>query len=350
MLKVQKVTRRIGNFSLTDISLDVDKGNYVIILGPTGCGKTMLLETIAGIGRVDSGTIQIAGRDVSNVPTEKRNIGFVYQRSMLFPHHTVEGNIRWGMRLRKIPADEQRRRIDKLAGILGIGPLLGRDVRNLSGGESQKVALARALAIEPPILLLDEPLAPLDPPAREAMRGEILKIHRELDTTILHVTHDQVTARVLGKKVGVMDNGRIRQFGTADDIFERPNSEFVARFIGIENVYRGVARTAAEGSEITAGGIMLRSRSTLSGGVGLCISPEMIQLAPGKQLPNLLDGCVREVADRGSVFRVSIDVKGVPFTAHVSRCEYELNRFGIGASVKFGFDADKVHCFKLDGA
>jgi len=350
MLKLQNVTRKIGNFSLIDISLDAGKGDYVIILGPTGCGKTMLLETIAGIGRVDAGTISIAGRDVSAVPPEKRDIGFVYQRSMLFPHHTVEGNIRWGMRLRRLPADEQQRRIDKLAGILGIGPLLGRDVRNLSGGESQKVALARALAIEPPILLLDEPLAPLDPPAREAMRGEILKIHRELAATILHVTHDQVTARVLGRKVGVMERGRIRQFGTAGDVFERPNSEFVARFIGIENVYSGLARTSAEGSEITAGGIRLKSSSTLSGGVGLCISPEMIQLAPGKQLANVLDGSVREVADRGSVFRVSIDVNGVPFTAHVSRCEYEQNRFGIGATVRFGFDADKVHSFKLDGA
>ena len=349
MLTLDNVSRSIGSFALSQITFSVARGDYVIILGPTACGKTILLETIAGIGRAEQGRIFIDGRDVSAVPPERRNIGFVYQRSMLFPNYTVAGNIAYGMKLRKLPADEQKKRIGKLAEMLGITDLLEREVKNLSGGESQKVALARALAIEPPILLLDEPLAPLDPPTREALRKEILKMHRHLGTTILHVTHDQVTARVLGDKIGVMQEGRIRQFGLAGEIFDRPNSDFVARFVGMENVYEGHAAPAPGGCIVKVGEMALKSKCTLRGGVGLCVGPEAIHLAqPGRQFANVLAGKVRDVSDRGSIFKLTIDVQGLPFIVHVSRGEYEAKPLAGGADVALGFDPEKVHCFELN--
>ena len=351
MLRLENVTRSVGDFRIAGISFSVEPGDYVIVLGPTGCGKTVLLETIAGIGRVDEGRIFIDGADVTRTPPEKRNIGFVYQRSMLFPHYTVAENIRYGMHVRKLPETEQKKRINILAEMLNIGRLLERSVKNLSGGESQKVALARALAIEPPILLLDEPLAPLDPPTREMLRREILKMHRQLGTTILHVEHDQVTARVLGRKIGIMHAGTILQFGKAEDVLERPDSELVARFVGMENVYRGWASAAHGGAEVKVGGMLLKSTTTLRGDVGLCISPEAIHAAAGgdRQWANVLDGTVREVSDRGSVFKVMIDVQGQPFTVHVSRREYESRPLAAGVVARFGFDAAKVHCFKEGG-
>lgn len=352
MLRLENVSRTIGTFRLSDITFSAGKGQYVVILGPTGCGKTMLLETIAGIGRAAAGRIFINGEDVTHVVPEKRNIGFVYQRSMLFPHYSVARNIRYGMRVRKIGAEEQQSRVDRLAAMLSLEHLLERDVGNLSGGESQKVALARALAIEPPILLLDEPLAPLDPPSRENLREEIIKMHRQMTTTIVHVTHDQLTARILADHIGVMQDGVLRQFGPAEDVFHRPADEFVARFVGMENVFTGHAAGGPDGAEVNVDGIVLKSATDLRGAVGLCISPEMIHLATkgGRTFANVLEGTVRDVSDRGSVFRVTIDVAGRLLTAHLGRREYEQNPIAAGAAVTIGFDPDDVHCFQAGGA
>ena len=347
MLTLNAVCRSVGDFAMQGISFNIAQGDYAVILGPTGCGKTVLLETIAGIGRPDSGTIHMAGENITRKPPEKRNIGFVYQRSMLFPHYSVERNIRYGMRLRGVPARKQADRLATLAEMLGIGDLLGRDVANLSGGESQKVALARALAIEPPLLLLDEPLAPLDPPSRENLRNEIIKMHRELGTTIVHVTHDQLTARILATKIGVMSRGGLQQFGDADDLFHRPASEFVARFVGMENVYCGYARRLASGAQVEVDGLVLRTALDVEGRVGVCISPEMIHLpaADDNGSANSLPAVVREVSDRGAAFRVVADVEGRPFVANVSRRDYERQPIAPGAQTTLGFAPENVHCF-----
>lgn len=352
MLRLENMSRTIGNFTLSDITFSAGKGQYVVILGPTGCGKTMLLETIAGIGRAARGKIFINDEDVTHIVPEKRNIGFVYQRSMLFPHYSVARNIRYGMRVRKLGAEEQQSRVDRLAAMLSLEDLLERDVGNLSGGESQKVALARALAIEPPILLLDEPLAPLDPPSREGLREEIIKMHRQLSTTIVHVTHDQLTARILADHIGVMHNGVLRQFGPAEDVFHRPADEFVARFVGMENVFAGHAADGPGGARVSADGIVLKSATDLRGVVGLCISPEMIHLVTkdGRTFANVLEGTVRDVSDRGSVFRVIIDVAGRLMTAHLGRREYEQSPIAAGTAVTIGFDPEDVHCFQAGGA
>jgi len=351
VLQLEGVARTIGSFRLggpAGINLEVATGGYLVILGPTGCGKTVLLETVAGIGRPDRGRILLGGADMTGVPPERRSIGFVYQRSMLFPHYSVEGNIRYGMALRRLPDGEQRQRVDRLAQMLGIGPLLGRDVRNLSGGESQKVALARALAIQPPLLLLDEPLAPLDPPTREALRREIKTIHRELGTTVLHVTHDQLTARILGQSVGVLRDGALQQAGSVDDVFERPAGEFVARFVGIENVLAGDAADGSSPGEaaVRVGGIVLRARTLLRGKIGLCVRPAAVSVARGEGTgDNRLAGRVRDVVDRNEVYRVTVDVGGVPLVADVSRGAYEANPIGAGVAVAAYFNADQVHCF-----
>ncbi|NQT18467.1 MAG: ABC transporter ATP-binding protein, partial [Planctomycetes bacterium] len=251
-----------------------------------------------------------------------------------------------------VGAAAQEDRINRLAAMLGLEHLLERDVENLSGGESQKVAFARALAIEPPILLLDEPLAPLDPPSREGLREEIIKMHGQMSTTTVHVTHDQLTARILADHIGVMHNGVLRQFGPAEDVFHRPADEFVARFVGMENVFNGRAAGGADGAEIDIDGIVLKSATDLRGAVGLCISPEMIHLVTkgGRTFANALQGTVRAVSDRGSVFRVIIDVAGRLLTAHLGRREYEQDPIAAGAAVTVGFDPDDVHCFHVGGA
>jgi len=351
MLTLEALSRNVGDFSMEGISFTVEKGDYAVILGPTGCGKTVLLETIAGIGRPDSGAILIAGREITRTPPEKRNIGFVYQRSMLFPHYSVERNIRYGMKLRGVPAQEQDARLETLADMLGISYLLDRDVGNLSGGEAQKVALARALAIKPPVLLLDEPLAPLDPPSRENLRNEIIKMHRELGTTIVHVTHDQLTARVMASKIGVMSRGHLEQFGRADDVFHRPSSEFVARFVGMENVYHGHARPAVGGAEVELDGLALKTALKVEGRVGVCVSPEMVHLlGPNDNIfENRLAGTVQEVSDRGAVFRVIAAVAGLRFTLNVPRRDYEREPTAPGAQIMIGFTPENVHCFSLQG-
>ncbi|HPE36628.1 MAG TPA: ATP-binding cassette domain-containing protein [Spirochaetales bacterium] len=233
MISVRGLSLRFEGFRLDDINLDIEEGCFFIVMGPTGAGKTVLLEAIAGHHALDSGSVSLRGVDVTRLPPEARRVGIVYQDYALFPHLNVERNIRFAEAyLGDDEADARGLRFRRLVERLDIGHLLGRKPGTLSGGESQRVALARALLPDPDLVLLDEPLSALDPAFRGELRDMLKDIHRDTGTTFVAVTHDFDEARDLGTRGAVMNRGRIVQDGSIADIFERPNDEFVARFVG----------------------------------------------------------------------------------------------------------------------
>jgi ABC-type Fe3+/spermidine/putrescine transport system ATPase subunit len=224
----------LGDFALRDVSLHIGKGEYWVILGPSGCGKSVLLQTIAGFFPPDQGQIRVAGQDVTTLAPERRRMGLVFQQSALFPHKSVFGNIAYGLRARGAAPDDIARTVDGLVERLGLGPILGRPVATLSGGEAQRVAVARALAIHPDLLLLDEPMSALDHNTRLELQAELGRIHRELGLTTLHVTHSREEAAALGDHLAILLGGRIVQKGTAAEVAAQPRCPFVARFLGLD--------------------------------------------------------------------------------------------------------------------
>ncbi len=359
MIRVVGLSKRFGAFQLRGISFELARGDYGVLLGPTGCGKTVLLETIVGINRPEAGQVWLDGQDVTRWAPEARGIGFVYQRSMLFPNLSVRANVAYGLRYHGVPRAERGRRVERVAELLRIEGLLGRDIAALSGGEMQKVALARALAIEPRVLLFDEPLAALDPPSKETLCGEIAALHRQLGMTILHVTHDQDEARVLGRTIGVLRDGRLLQFGRKDEVFDRPNSPFVARFVGTENVFAGDARAAGGFARIELGCGSVTANTTLTGRVGLCVRPELISIGPagGTGVPpvahrqdacatNRIEGKVEAVSDRGALVRYQVATARERFVALQAKRDYAASALAVGQAVALGFEPEAAHVFK----
>jgi ABC-type sugar transport system ATPase subunit len=232
-LEVQGLSRRFGKFALEQVNLRLQKGEYWVLLGPSGCGKSMLLQTVSGFFAPEAGFVRIDGRDATGEPPEARGIGLVFQQSALFPHFTVEGNIGYGLEARRVPAAERKARVAELVERLGLSRLVDRPVATLSGGEAQKVAIARALAIRPAFLLLDEPLSLVDHNARLELQTELKRWHAEFGLTTLHVTHSRDEARAMGDHCAVMLGGRLVQCGPTDELFSRPRCPFVASFLGL---------------------------------------------------------------------------------------------------------------------
>src|SRR5215210_7721427 len=214
------------------IDLAVAPGEFVAILGSSGCGKTTLLRTIAGFQKASAGAIRLFGRDVVNTPPEKRGMAMMFQSYALWPHMTVLGNVGYGLRLRGVARDEIRTRVAKVLALLNMSGLEDRKVTNLSGGQRQRVALGRALAIEPKLLLLDEPMSNLDAKVRIQVRGEIKALQARLGFTALHVTHDREEAMTMADRIVVMDQGRVAQVGAPEEVYHKPNSPFIASFMG----------------------------------------------------------------------------------------------------------------------
>jgi len=358
VVRVVRLSKRLGGFQLQGVSFELATADYGVLLGPTGCGKTVLLETIVGINRPEAGEVWLDGQNVTRLPPERRGIGFVYQRSMLFPHLSVRANIAYGLRYHGVERSARSRRVERVANLVGIGYLLDRDVAGLSGGEMQKVALARALAIEPRVLLLDEPLAALDPLAKESLRAEIAALHRQLGTTILHVTHDQEEARILGHTLGILRNGRLLQFGPRDDVFDRPASPFVARFVGTENVFEGTATREGGGVRIALGCGAIVAHAGVAGRVGVCVRPELISIAraggtgvpPGTHrqeacVANRVEGTVEAISDRGPLVRYEVVTRGERFVALQTKRDYAASGLSVGQPVALSFEPEAVHVF-----
>jgi ABC-type sugar transport system ATPase subunit len=236
MIEIKDLSIHVGDFSLVDIDLQIDNQEYFVILGPTGAGKTVLLESLAGLHRCRAGSIRIDGADMTSVPPEQRQIGYVPQDYALFPFLTVEGNITFGLRGRHLTQKKIKKKVDTLAHLLHISHLLNRNVRTLSGGEKQRVALARALATSPRILLLDEPLGSLDVRTAKYLRLELRRLHEELGVSTIHVTHNLMEAEEMADKMAILNMGTVEQVGTPEEVFFDPRSETVADLIGTPNI------------------------------------------------------------------------------------------------------------------
>jgi putative spermidine/putrescine transport system ATP-binding protein len=235
-VRLEALRRRFGTVQALDgLDLELAPGELVALLGPSGCGKTTALRVLAGLEDTDSGRVLVDGRDITMLPTNRRDMGMVFQAYSLFPHLTARENVEFGLRLRKRGAADRRRRAAEMLELVGIGRHSGRYPHQLSGGQQQRVALARALAIEPQVLLLDEPLSALDAKVRVQLRDEIRRIQVEVGTTTLFVTHDQEEALAVADRVGVMRDGRLEQVGPPSEVYLRPATSFVADFVGLSN-------------------------------------------------------------------------------------------------------------------
>jgi len=237
MIDIRHLWVDCNTFQLQDITLKIEKNEFFVLMGPTGAGKTVLLEALAGLMPIKRGKILIGGRDLTKAPPEGRGVGIVYQDYALFPHLTVLENIRYGLRFHRIDQQETEARLHYLLETLRISALKGRYPAHLSGGEKQRVALARALIIKPAVLLLDEPLSSLDPGFREEIRGLLQALHKSSEVTFIMVTHNFSDAFSLAGRAAVINNGRIEQVDTVENIFQKPRTTFVAGFIGMKNLF-----------------------------------------------------------------------------------------------------------------
>src|SRR3954451_25132918 len=218
--------------AVRDLNLKVGEGEFVVLVGPSGCGKTTALRMVAGLEEITEGEIRIGDRVVNELAPRDRDIAMVFQNYALYPHKTVYENLAFGLRMRKVPKEEQRRRVEEIARVLGLGDMCQRRPAQLSGGQRQRGAMGRAIVREPRAFLMDEPLSNLDAKLRVEMRAEIARLQRELDVTTIYVTHDQVEAMTLGDRVAIMRDGLLQQVAKPQDLYDRPRNLFVAEFIG----------------------------------------------------------------------------------------------------------------------
>lgn len=317
-LELRAVTKSFGTQTvLHGIDLDIAQGEFVTLLGPSGCGKTTTLSLIAGFQIPTSGAIRIGGRDVTALPSFKRDIGVVFQDYALFPHMTVAANIGYGLRVRKVPAAEIARRVDEAIEMVHLSGLGGRMPSELSGGQRQRVALARAVVIRPTLLLLDEPLSNLDLKLREIMRSEIVSLQRQLNITTVFVTHDQTEALDMSDRIVVMDKGRLAQIGSPEDIYERPATRDIAAFIGQMNFV-----------------------PTDAGMIGFRPEKAVVEPVAVPEDALVFEGTVQRSAYLGQRRELHLDCRGAPMVVYPSRDDIRA-----GATVRVAVPRTDCHAF-----
>jgi ABC-type Fe3+/spermidine/putrescine transport system ATPase subunit len=311
---------------LRDINLEVGRGEYFVILGPSGAGKTLLLETIVGFHKLDSGKILFASHDVSAVPPERRGFGYVPQNYMLFPNMTVRKNVDFGLKMRRQTEADRKSKVDETLALLGLEPLADHMPATLSAGEKQKVALARVLAIKPRLILLDEPLGSIDADAWRGLKDELKKVHRELHVTVTHVTHDQIEGFSLAERVAIMRNGQIIQVGDPEQVVNNPKDESTARLLGYENVYKAkLAQCSGDASIVSVGKFVMKVSGTVKSGIcSVGVRPEDVVVSrepPASGRLNVAKGVVVDYADLGPIVTVDVDV-GLLVKAVVAKRQY----------------------------
>ncbi|RCK70522.1 ABC transporter ATP-binding protein [Desertihabitans brevis] len=311
--------------ALHGLDLEVAEGEFFTLLGPSGCGKTTALRALAGFVQPTSGRVHVDGRDVTDVPSERRGVGMVFQSYALFPSMTVAENIAFGLSVQRVAKAEQRERVDRVADQVGLRPeQLRRGVAELSGGQQQRVAIARALVLRPRILLLDEPLSNLDAKLRVQLRGELQRLQREVGITTVYVTHDQEEALALSDRIAVLSEGRLAQVGTPREVYEQPASAQVCDFVGEATRLTDAQRSVLAG---------------LDGEEDVWVRPEHVRLA--------VDGgaaaVVRTLAYRGPSTLVGLELAGDPLLAAVPSAS--AAGLSLGDPVAVGLDADRVHRF-----
>jgi len=336
MIQVENLSIDLGEFHLRHINLAINDGEYMVLLGPTGAGKTVLVECIVGIYRPTTGRILVGGHDVTRLYPEERNIGYVPQDYALFPNMTVARNLAYGLEARRRPRHEVAEKVEHMMSLLGIAHLRHRLPLNLSGGEKQRVALGRALVTRPRILLLDEPLAALDENLRSELAAELRRVQRHLRGTFLHVCHSFEEATDVADRVAIINDGRIVQVGTIDDVLARPASLFVARFTRTRNFFDASAEPAASGARlrIAGGPALLTDADPPPGPVTVGIRPEDIEIAADAEArdgQHCFEGTVVAIRRRPTHVEADIDV-GVVLVALGPR-NGEMSESLIGHSV-----------------
>ncbi|MGW5496802.1 ABC transporter ATP-binding protein [Streptomyces olivaceoviridis] len=323
-----------GNVVLDSLDLTVEPGEVMALLGPSGSGKTTALRAVAGFARPASGRVYLGGEDVTDLPPYRRGIGMVVQSYALFPHLRVDENVAFGLRARRTPKDEVRRRVVEALELTGMAGYARRHPRELSGGQQQRVAIARALAIRPRVLLLDEPLSALDTRLRSEMLAELARLHRELpEVSMLYVTHDQVEALTLADRIAVMDTARLRACGTPKELYRAPADAFTASFMGGANLVP--VTVTAQGASFAGTELELDTAGAVAGALAtLCVRPHLVGLGEG---PNRLVGTVREIQWRGATHRLYVEVDGHTVMADVRELK---DPPGYGDQVTLSFEPE----------
>jgi molybdate/tungstate transport system ATP-binding protein len=345
MLELRSIWKRLGSFQICDLTLRLEEGEYFVILGPSGVGKTILIEIIAGLIPPDHGDILWQGENVTVVPPEERGFGVVYQDYCLFPHMDVLGNIAYGLRARGLGHEEVEKGVMSTAEKLGLSDLLGRYPDTLSGGEQQRVALARSLVTNPRMLLLDEPLSALDPNNRVRLRKKLKRIHSITGSTFLHVTHDTEEAMMLGDRIGVMLDRRIRQVGTPEELFRRPSDREVADFLGMRNV---MAVSKIKDSLCHTCGVDIDVADAEETASYIWIKPEEIVLSKGpfeSSARNQLRVKVEEWEHSGPLFTVRVSCGALTLNALITYASFKELGISEGVNLYATFKSSAVHCF-----
>jgi putative spermidine/putrescine transport system ATP-binding protein len=311
-IALRHVTKKYGQVvSVDDVSLDIAQGELLAFVGPSGCGKTTTLRMIAGLAELTSGAILIGGRDVSGLPTYRRNTGMVFQGYALFPRMPVADNVAFGLQMRGIRGQAAASLVKDALSMVRLDQYAQRFPHELSGGQQQRVALARAIAIKPDALLLDEPLSALDAKLRQEVRNEIRRLQKSLGLTTVFVTHDQEEAVSIADRIVVMNAGRIEQVGPPQDVYEKPATRFVAEFVGLSNFLTGTVE--GPGRFRTRDGSLLRyGNGTVHGsGSNLVVRPEKIEIGAGQDATlNRLDGIVDSVTYLGPLTEICVRLSG----------------------------------------
>ncbi len=339
--------------AVNSVNLDIQDKEFVVLVGPSGCGKTTTLRMVAGLEDISAGEIYIGDRLVNDVPPKDRNIAMVFQNYALYPHMTVYKNMAFSLKLRRTSKSEIERRVKAAADILGIGDLLDRKPKQLSGGQRQRVAVGRAIVRQPEVFLFDEPLSNLDAKLRVNMRAELIKLHERLDATMIYVTHDQVEAMTMGDRIVVMRNGFIQQVGPPMEVYNQPQNQFVAGFIGSPPMNFLDARLVADNGGVTVGlqGMRLPlppqkakgAEAYMNRNVVFGIRPEDILSTPEKKSASLapLRATVEVLEPLGAEIILELSCQGYAFTA---RMDPQM-RAKMHDEIEVYFDMERVHLF-----
>jgi putative spermidine/putrescine transport system ATP-binding protein len=316
-VRLESLRRRYAGVTALDgLSLTLAPGELVALLGPSGCGKTTALRLVAGLEDADEGRVVVGGHDVTGQPTNKRDVGMVFQAYSLFPHMTAWQNVAFGLQMRKVDTAQRRRRAGEMLELVGLSGFADRFAHQLSGGQQQRVALARALAIQPKVLLLDEPLSALDAKVRARLRDEIRRVQLEVGITTLFVTHDQEEALAIADRVGVMRSGRLEQLGPPTTIYSRPATPFVAEFVGLTNRLAGVVRGGSV--EVRGARLPLVQPEAPDGPAVALVRPEAVTLSSdGELAAGPMVGTVIATAFLGATSRVTVDLGDVTVLAQL---------------------------------